>query len=248
MNAQSPNPEENSSLWRFAHKLEKKLDDLTAHVNTPTPWDKLWGERSWLIPFLVSLMFAVLGGLWYVGGLAVDKHIASGIGPLQTKIDGLQGSVSVLQSQVAYSKLSSVPTTEIKSHKNELISIKNDLAKSPRTVPGFWPASFQLINLLSKTTFNVEPSTENEALYDNVIGPIKVYSLPGRRYFLKDRIANLVFKDAIIRFDQSVQLENVTFINCILIFPNEANPSRTLQEIGNRLLTSDVSDVTITTS
>jgi hypothetical protein len=74
-------------------------------------------------------------------------------------------------------------------------------------------------------------------------GPIK-----NGRVVLRNLVQGITFENSIVRFDPSVRLVNVTFINCAFIFPAVQEPSRPLQEIGQTLLASDLSRVTVNAS
>jgi hypothetical protein len=89
--------------------------------------------------------------------------------------------------------------------------------------PNFWPVSFQIIARLSESGSGGEASNKPESVLTNVRGsnPQFVAMPPGGRIVLKDLIRDCVFQNQIVRFDPSVQLCNVTFINCVLTLPSQ---------------------------
>jgi len=90
----------------------KRLDapGLSARIRT---W--IWKERDWLIPVTLVVSSAIGTGIWYVGGLILDKHVQSAVtnanSPLQAdihRVDGdiqeVKATVKVLQAQIAADK------------------------------------------------------------------------------------------------------------------------------------------------
>ena len=206
---------------------------------------------------VVGITITVLGVGGYVGSLIVDRHIQSALTPIRSdirRIDGdvqfIKGTLSVIQAQIAARNYSTVPPKDLKNHREELKEIKAKLVQAQPNTPGYWPAAFEVIRLLSKTNFDIEPSGKRELYLKNLSGisPRTISVPPGTRVLLQGLIQNSIFQDMIVRFDQSVRLQNVTFINCIFIFPMEQNPPKPLQQIGITLLASDLSKVTITAS
>jgi hypothetical protein len=130
-------------------------------------------------------------------------------------------------------------------HQEELRDIKDELAGAHQDTPDFWQASFQVLNLLSKAKFPgvvmvgggiVLRGTDHQ--YFDRVGPVLLQGLT----------SDSTFSNTVIEFDSTTKLRNVTFTNCIFVFPSVSNPPKPLQEIGNALLASDLSRLTITTS
>jgi hypothetical protein len=65
---------------------------------------------------------------------------------------------------------------------------------------------------------------------------------------LKNTIEGINFSNSVVHFDPSVRLINVGFANCVFIFPADASPPKPLRQIGEALLASDLSHVTISAS
>jgi hypothetical protein len=238
------------NLQGVVKDLGDDVRELTQEFNKPSLWTRFWGERNWAIPAALVVLTIVGGGLRYVGGLILDKHIQLSVGPLRDQLQTIQGDtqnikgiVSVLEAQLAAQKYSSSEPTELKMHRDELKEIKTSLAGAKRDTPNFWPVSFQIIELLSKATAEIR-NPGKESVVDNVSGPGIEFG-KGQVMLLKNRIANLTFHDSVIRFDPTVKLTNVTFIDCVFIFPLTQNPPKPLQEIGNALLASDLSHAVI---
>lgn len=167
------------------------------------------------------------------------------------RLTHIEETLKLIPAQIAASSFSNLPQKELQNHRNELNEIKKKLAATPvRDTPNFWPTSFQVITLLSKADFDIEPSTKPQMTLADIDGITpRILAMPrGTRILLQGSIRNSVFSEAIVTFDPGVRLQNVTFINCVLIFPTEQNPSLPLQKIGDVLLTSDLSRVTINAS
>jgi len=186
----------------------------------------------------------------------VDRHIQSALKPVQDNVIQINGDVreikgmlSVLRAQIVADKYSAAAPKELHAHREELNKIKNDLASTPNNTPNFWPASFQIITLFSKATFDVEKIAEqSESLVDNVVANGGISPIENGRVVLKHLIQGMIFKNSIVRFDPSVRLVNDVFINCVFLFPVVEAPPKTLQEIGKALLASDLSKVTLNAS
>lgn len=261
--APNPNPESLSAIWKFAHELEKDIAGLRTAINKPSFWSRLrakfWAERSWSILLALTLITAIGSGACYVVVLIADRYIQSAltasVGPIQKdiqRIDGdtqqIKGILSVLQAQIATQKYSSIPPEKLKEHREELKDLKNKLASTNKDSPNFWPVSFQVINLLSKALSYIENPNPTESVVEDTEGTF--IEKNGSVVLLKGLIRNSQFKDSVIRFDPSVRLVNVTFKNCVFVFPlAEPNPPKPLQQIGSILLAaSDLTKVTINAS
>lgn len=251
--------------------MDDRLEVIERHLGTrpQTPskrfsvWSWIWKERGWSIPVASGLFVGIFSVAVYVAGLEVDKHIQSAVSasvsPLQLdvhRIDGdtqeLKGMLNVLRAQIALQKYSSVRPKDLKTHKEELKQLKTTVAQAPPNTPGYWPVAFQIIQLASQSNF---PDSEKIALQgEDVLSglisrPLGAISVgPNRRFFLKNHVEGIVFKDSIIRFDPSVELVNDLFINCVFLIPVQDDPSKSLQDIGKTLLASDLSRVTLNAS
>jgi hypothetical protein len=237
-------------MARVVLGIEQDVGDLKRKPEKPSIWSKLWKERGWAIPTAVVLIGSIGTGAWYTGGLIVDKHIQASIKPLAEDLRKVAnetarigGIVSVLQAQIAAQKYSASEPTDLKNHRDELNQMKNNLSGVKKDTPNFWPASFEIIELLSKATSEIS-NPGKEGILDNVTGPGFEFRR-GNGYLLKNQIANLVFYENVIRFDPSVRLINVTFINCVFIFPSVQPPPVPLQEITSALLAADLSHAVI---
>ena len=113
------------------------------------------------ISILVALL-AFAGAGWNFAFTRVDKETrfqtqtANDLGQINKRLAGLQSSVTLLQAQIASSRYSAVPIKDLKKHRDELNTIRNSLVQTPQSTPGFWPASFEIITLLSQAQFQLE--------------------------------------------------------------------------------------------
>ena len=214
--------------------------------------------REWSLVGAVITVFVALVGIvvtliiFSVSGSRTEAEFRGKTGQrldtIEGRLTGIEGVLKVLQAQTTAAKFSTASPQELKSHRIELALAKSALASAPRNVPSFWPISFQIIELVSQSTSGIQPSAAKEGVLDNVSGlrpPIVVYPA-GSRLLLKNQIADSVFQNVVIRFDPSVRLVNVTFINCVFILPSDPNPPQNIQKIGEVLLASDLSRITIT--
>ena len=210
--------------------------------------------REWSLVGAVITVFVALVGIvvtliiFSVSGSRTEAEFRGKTDTIEGRLTGIEGVLKVLQAQTTAAKFSTASPQELKSHRIELALAKSALASAPRNVPSFWPISFQIIELVSQSTSGIQPSAAKEGVLDNVSGlrpPIIVYPA-GSRLLLKNQIADSVFQNVVIRFDPSVRLVNVTFINCVFILPSDPNPPQNIQKIGEVLLASDLSRITIT--
>lgn len=203
-----------------------------------------------ILGVFVGLM-ALAGSGWFYAFSRVDKE-ARFEQSTTDSLSRIDERLKLIPAQIAAVRYSTAPPKELKAHRDELADLKRSLANIPPDTPNFWPTSFQVITLLSKTISGIKPSSKPEVDLTDVSGVNFGKNLvfpPGTRVFLHKRIANSVFTDTVVRFDPNVILENVTFVNCILIFPELQQPSKPLQNIGNVLLmASDLSNITIPAS
>jgi hypothetical protein len=239
-----------NKIGEIAADVKTNKKELHDYISRPRAWTWEYWEHH---RAKLTIILAALAATWYVYGLILDSHINSSIHPLNEKVNGLKSdiqgltaTVNSLQTQVATIRYSTLPAAELKGHVDELRKLKNTLAETPSNTPGYWPTSFEVIKLVSIATSpnikfpNSESSVENS---DNIH-----LKGPGDVLVLKGRIRNSMFEDAVIHFDPPLQLQNVTFRNCVFIIPSSQNPPNSLQEIGRTLLTSDLSKVTINAS
>jgi hypothetical protein len=266
MDKKKPFPDD---LGGIRNKVSELVGEITGikeelkGLSKPSIWT--WGYWEEHKAKLTVILFA-LAVLWYVYGLVLDSHVGVAFHPLQQqaqKLDGdiqhltgivstLQTQVTALQTQVSALRYSAIPPKELKAHVEELKKLKNTLAQTPPTSPGYWPAAFQVIRLFSQSTFaDIDRLTAaRESSYSNVTSrpPGLMGVATNQRVFLKNHVEGLIFKDSIIRFDPSVELVNDVFINCVFLLPVQDNPSKPLQQIGKILLASDLSKVTLNAS
>ena len=250
--------------------IRKKIGELKDDINQvkgllprPSILSWIWKERNWSIAAILVLATSIAGGVWYVSGLILDRHIVAAVAvsnsPIQAdirRIDGdvqqVKAMVGVLQTQIAAQRYSKIPPKELKAHKEELNQLKTTLAQLPPTSPGYWPVAFQIIELASQSNFagigNLPEGRESS--YDNVKSspPGGFGVISNRRAVLKNHVEGLIFKNCIIRFEPNVLLVNDVFVDCIFIFPTVQFPSQPLQKIATTLLASDLSRVTLNAS
>jgi hypothetical protein len=267
MNKKAPPDDPLAGIRTKIGDLQEGINAINERLDKPRvvarvqAW--IWKERSWCIAVILGVLGAIGAAIWYVGGLILDKHVQSAVtsanGPLQAdirRIDGdiqeVRATVKVLQAQIAADKFSVVPEADLKSHRDELNSVRGKLATvpNPNSTPGYWPAAFQIISLASKAVSTISENIDKpESIFDDVrsipggIGPVR-----DKRVVLKNQIQGLTFINSIIRFDPSVRLANDTFINCVFILPTQESPPKVFQEIGKTLLASDLTNVTISAS
>jgi hypothetical protein len=251
-NASNQNPEGLSAVWRTVHELKNGLEVLRDRASEPSVWSKAWKERTWLIPTALTVLTLLGAGAWYVGGLVLDRHIQSALRPVQTDIKAIDenvqqitGTLGVLQAQVAAAKYTSVPPDELRKHRDELMGVVKALRGVSHDTPGYWPASFQAITLLSMATVP-SPTIKKESILDGVSGPPGMMLVEHSNVVLKNLVEGVIFRNSTVRFDASARLADDTFENCVLIFPVLDAPPKPLQEIGNEVLAAqDLSNFTI---
>jgi hypothetical protein len=265
MNKKLPSDDPLAGMRAKIGELKAEIEAIKEGLANPGILTKIsawiWAERSWSVPATLVILGAIGTAVWFVGGLILDKHVQSAVttanGPLQNDIHRVDGDVqqvkalvNVLQAQIAAGKYSVVPEKDLKSHRDELNSVKSKLVTVPNNTPGYWPVAFQIISLVSKATSGAsELADTRETTIDNVLSnPGGIGPFRHGRYVLKNKVGGLTFINSIIRFDPSVLLANDIFINCVFILPAEEAPPKVFQEIGKTLLASDLSNVTINAS
>lgn len=163
------------------------------------------------------------------------------------RLDQIEKTLKLLPTQITASTLSSLPSGQLVTHRHELKAIQEKLAATDRSTPNFWPTSFQVLTLLSQATSN--PTILKENVFDDVNGPPGSIKIENTSVLLKHSVSGAIFRNSIVRFDPTVKLANDVFINCVFIFPTSmVSPPKSLQEIADALLSSDISNATITAS
>ncbi len=195
--------------------------------------------------FVGVLAFAGAG--WNYAFSRVDKEARFE----QSTTDSLRRideTLKLIPAQIATSKYSDAPPKELRAHSDELRAIKTSLVSANQSAPNYWPISFQVINLLSLAESYIQNPKAGESTLDNVSG-VNITN-NGDVVVLEHNISNSTIENSVIRFDPTVRLQNVTFKNCVFIFPSgDANPAQPLKDIGNVLLrASDLSNVSVTAS
>jgi hypothetical protein len=260
------NPEGVTAVWRTVHKLESDVRTGFTALRTEIKaqrfalWRWIWAERNWLFPVALTVLGLIVSGIWYVGGIILDAHIGivlkdttNDIATIKGNVGDIQSSITVLRAQVTAQSIAAVPRLDLKKHSGELQQARASLAavNGSNTTAGFWPVSFQIINLLSQANSSLMISDQQESSLDDVSSnpPGGISPITNRRVVLRNLVGGITFVHSIVRFDPSVKLINDTFIDCIFIFPDSmANPPKPLREIGTALLTSDISRAIITAS
>jgi hypothetical protein len=224
------------------------------HLN-PHGWRKLQAFlplAGLLGVFMALLAFAGAGWKYAFSKIEAEAqfqtHTTDTLNRTAERVTRIEGTLGILQAQTAATKYSTIPVKELKRHRDELSDVRKNLASLPLDTPNLWPASFQIITLVSRATSDVEKIAEQpEGSMDNVVSdPIGgIRPVENSRIVLRNLVQGVVFKNSIVRFDPSVRLVNDVFINCVFIFPATQNPPKPLQEIGKTLLTSDLAKVTI---
>lgn len=221
-------------------ETDKRLFELVGTVREiKGNVEKKGSEAHWVVKLVIAplivLLFAALVGLAY---RSFDQRLVA-----------VENGLKLVPAQIAAVQFSAMPAQDLKNHRPELTAIKNDLANASRNVAGFWPTSFQVINLLSKATAPVEAQHASMDLTNvSGIGGQGVAYPPGSVFKLRGTISDSIFTDAIVYFDSSVVLHNVTFINCTPVLPPvQATPSVTWQNLAKQLLEAkDFSRLTLT--
>ncbi len=231
---------------------------IKEHLN-PHGWKKLqqFLPLVGVLGIFVALLTFAGAGWKYVFSRVESEaqfqtHTTDSINRMAERLTRIEGILTVSQAQNVAQKYATIPLKELKVHGEELKQLKTALAQSPPTSPGYWPAAFQVIQLLSQSNFTDmnKIAARPESEYDNIASkpPGMFGVMENQRVVLKNRIEGLIFKNSIVRFDPSVELVNDVFINCVFLFPAQENPSKPLQEIGKTLLVSDLSKVTLNAS
>jgi len=237
--------------------INKAIAEAIAPLR-PRGWRKaLHLLREWSVlgvtATIIVALLTLAAAAFYQATARIEKETkfqvetTTTLGQIDKTLAGLQTSISFLQAQIAASKYSAISKKELKSYKTELQNIKANLAKTPKDIPNFWPTSFQIITLLSQAMWQLETiGTKPLSIYDNfAIRGGAPALISGINVLLKNQIEGLSLENSVIHFDPSVKLVNVSFRNCVFIFPAETQPSQPLQRIGEALLASDLTNVKI---
>ena len=258
MDKRGPFPDDLGGIRNLVHDLKLDVQDLRAKVEKPSLWKRIWAEKGFYLTLAVLVFGASGTAIHYVADSFVENRIHQEMSKQLEPINGrlsavekslnrIEGSLNIVKAQSLIKNLSSVPTKELRAHKEQLNQIKEALAQSSPTTPDFWPATFQVISLLSQAMWQLQTiGAQPLSVFDNVTfrgGAPSV--IPGANALLKNHIEGMVFENSVIHFDPSVELVNVSFHNCVFIFPTETIPSEPLQKIGALLLASDLSNIKI---
>lgn len=238
--------------------VQKEISAAIAEHLNPHGWRKLrlflqtWSFLGGIFTVILSSL-ALAGAGWYYTMTRVDKQArfeattTDKLDAINKAVADLQGILKLLQAQTAVSRIAAIPKQDLVAHKKELQAIKTELATAPKDAPNFWPTTFQVISLLSQAMWQLQTiGTRPLSIMRNVTirtgAPNPVSST---NVLLKNHIEGLAFENSVIHFDPSVELVNVSFQNCVFIFPTETIPSEPLQKIGELLLASDLSNIKI---
>jgi hypothetical protein len=257
-----PPPETLNEVSRTIRELQDALERLDVSIEKPSRSAKLslWlrGNRNLVSVTALALFLGLATGSYFLGvriykvaGVKLDSHVTTALDPVSKQIQAAQadtrrieGMLIVLQSKVLIQQLAALPQLQLREHREELREARKFLATANPETPGFWPATFQLITLLSRATSAVEVEKPKEILIRDISG-VPYAGEFGERIVLAGQIKNTVFTDAIVRLDPDVHLENVTFIDCIIIFPDAPKPAKSLRQIASEFLSSDLMRITI---
>jgi len=168
------------------------------------------------------------------------------------RLSDIENTLKFLRVQTVAQKYSTIPIPELKKHRDELATARKTLSGIPQDTPNYWPASFEIITLLSQAQFQLETIGQQPL---SVMSNVRMINMPAlgfvvreKNVLLKNLIEGIHFENSVIHFDASVRLVDDTFLNCVFILPPQENPPKSFQEIGRTLLTSDLSNVTLNAS
>jgi hypothetical protein len=231
---------------------------LRTHLD-PRGWKRLqtFLPLAAVIGIFIALL-ALAGGGWNYAFSRVESQTkfqtqtTDSLKTITDRLTRVEAAVSVQQAQLVTQKYVNVQPKDLKPHTDELKQVKASLAGTDHNAPGFWPASFQVITLLSQAgaaSLIDKLGKQRLSIMDNVrapsLAPLLGMLIDSQNVLLKNEISGMEFRNSIIHFDPSARLSNVTFNGCILIFPLEANPPKNLQAIGTALLKADIEHATI---
>lgn len=257
-----PNPESIAALRKKLDKLSNKLSEFTARFeqNQKNHKKNWFSENKVGSGIFIGVAVLAIGAVFTLAANNyIDERTKAITDPLSTKLDDIsgrlsrmEGELSVLKAQRVAETFSTAPINELKSHKTELNAVKSDLAAAtkdaPKT-PTFWPAAFDVLNLLAKSNANVSvlPNPELGMHLRDVYFNARISYPPGTVFTLNGHIKGIQFDEAIVYVGEDAVLENVTFVHCVIILPTiKTTPPPALQQIGTELLeASDVSSITL---
>ena len=117
----------------------------------------------------------------------------------------------------------------------DLYAVKSTLAEMDRSTPDFWPATLDLIAYLSRSVSPSIPAyTGRFTIYKDIHGSMNVN---GGRIELGGHIGpGGIIRNSLVKFDDDVVLDHVTFENCAFVFDVVPTPSPAVQRLGEMLL------------
>ncbi len=162
-----------SATKKELSSLQTSLDGLENQVNAirdrPGFWKGFWKERSWAIPTSIAILGILGSGAFWGLGVMIDRGIrplADTLSKTNERIGRIEGRLNVQTAQDKIRNLSTLPTRDLRQHSKELKAIKTELAKTTnKTVPGFWPTSFEVISLTSRALAPLIPRSTRPALW-----------------------------------------------------------------------------------
>lgn len=159
-----------SSIWRAVHKLESDFKGLVTNVSKRSAWSEFWSrfwrERNWAIPTAIIVLSGLAGGVSYVGGLFLDRHVQSALVPLQVDVKRIDAETQQIEGQISeiqLRQLSSDPgdpqvnakvqniLAKAKSGKIQLSAevitdVGERLVEAAKTYPDAWTALQVILN------------------------------------------------------------------------------------------------------
>jgi hypothetical protein len=227
-----------TSLNGITHQL-KEISDRRGF------WKRVWKERNWAIPSALALLGLLGTGTYWLSGVIIDrqtKPLADALNQTTERLVRIEGRLSVQAAQDKVRTLAALPRKDLRQHSKELVTLKSELAKTVKTVPQFWPTSFKLISLTSRALSPLESTP----LKSSVVADSNSVELRYAVVTLAGHVSQSRFIDCVIIFDPDVRLNQVLFVNCVVpAGPYVLHP--TLERIGETLLASNISNVTLTT-
>jgi hypothetical protein len=258
----TPPSETLDEVSRTIRELQDALDKLDVSIEKPSRSAQVsrWLRKNRGLTFLTALVFliGIAAGSYFLGlkiyklaGVNIDTRIATAFEPARKELQSaeintkqLQEQLVILQCKVLAQQISAIPVSQMRDHREELRNARTQIAAVDADTPGYWPTTFQLITLLSRATSAVEIEKPKEIVISNV-SDFPFAGELGERIMLAGQIKNTVFTDAVVRLDPEVHLENVTFNNCVIIFPDTSKPSSSIRDIAAQLLSSNLPHATI---
>ncbi len=260
--APTPPSETLQEVSRTIRELQDALEQLDVSIERPprstrvSQW--LRKNRSLTSVTALFLLIGIAAGSYFLGlkiykvvSANLDTRIASASEPAKKELQSaesntkrLEEQLVILQCKVLAQQIAAIPVSQMREHREELRNARTQLAAINADTPGYWPTTFQLITLLSRATSAVETEKPKEIVISNV-SDFPFTGELGQRIMLTGQIKNTVFTDAVVRLDPDVHLENVTFNNCVIIFPDTLKPSSSIREIAAQLLSSNLPHATI---